>query len=176
MANHGMTTDTGSDDDLLGNPENIFEFNALPSDGTLDAVHVWCETNFGGNWRWAIYKGGSADDPNGATVVFDGGEWAGTTGTWGEVTAGGETLLATDRLWIAYKRNDNNMWTRSFVGAEGDYVGNGRNNFGEGDDETVAFSTIAASGTDSVNVDSVAAYIEYTPAGGGPLIYAFAVG
>ena len=65
------------------------------------------------------------------------------------------------------KRNDNNMWGRSFTGAEGDYAGNGRNDFGEGDDETAAFSTIAASGTNSVNVDSVAAYIEYTAAGGG---------
>lgn len=167
MATHGILTAAGSDGDLtLNGTAVIFEMDSIPVDGTLDALHIYCDTTFGGDWRWCLYKGGAgADDPDGATVVFDTGEFTPANTTFTNVTAGGQALLSTDRLWLAGKRVDTNMWSRYVTGAAGDYPGNGRNNYGESSDETIAFATIAATGDNSVAVDSVVGYIEYTAAG-----------
>lgn len=177
MANHGIESAAGSSGDLTGpTTAKIFELDSIPVDGTLDALHIYCDTYFSDTWRWALFKGGASDDPNGATVVFDTGTFTSANTTFTEVTAGGETILSTDRLWLAMKETGTTLWGRYVTGASGDYPGNGRDNFGQDDDETVAFATIAATGDDMVAVDSCVGYIEYTAAAGGPLIYAFAVG
>jgi hypothetical protein len=177
MADHGITTATGSDGDLTGpTTAKIFELDSIPVDGTLDALHIYCDTYFSGTWRWALYKGGASDDPNGATVVFDTGTFATANTTFTSVTAGGETILSTDRLWLAMKEDATTLWGRYVTGAAGDYPGNGRDNFGIDDDDTVAFATIAATGDNMALLDSAVGYIEYTAASGGPIIYGFAVG
>lgn len=140
----------------------------MPTSGILKNLYVYLSGfNPSGRVRFAIYQGGAANDPTGATLVWDSGQIVETNGTvgWRDMITYGLSpsgLLPNGaRIWVVFKETDCSIrlsntdaggWTTS-PGSEGSTIGN---------DTTVAFASTWPTDPGSASAEAIKARIEYT--------------
>ncbi|MHC4497500.1 MAG: hypothetical protein ACYS21_00135, partial [Planctomycetota bacterium] len=74
----------------------------------LKSVAIYCGATHSEQMRMAVYQGGSdADNPDGATLVWEGLTSGSGTNQWITVTADDSALAKNTRTWIAFKTNNN---------------------------------------------------------------------
>jgi hypothetical protein len=166
MPNYGYTT-AGTANQAIS-VAHMQALSSFPEAGTLDSVTVEVGIDAGAA-RVAVYAGGTSDtDPTNATLVVDLGLIGNGTGNL-TLTAGGQSLTAGTRYWLALKSNDGASWrarkTDATVG--GNFAAAARQTTGESADETAAWSASIASGTVTNTGATLTWYMTYTASGGG---------
>ena len=149
-----------------------FSGGTLPVAGTLTEFHVWLQSGFPGteSWRLAVYQGGSATDPSGATLIWDSGQLnvnisasAWTTATTMGATPSGS--LAAAYTWLMVKLNDGQIALNE--SDRGDFDSGSYRSTAVSGDASVAYPATWPSDTTHTGAEAIKAFITYTEGGGG---------
>lgn len=150
MADFGYTGATGASTDIALTNAYFIELDNAPEDGDVVSLSHYIVTSFGAV-RAALYAGGSAGNPDGASLVWDAGAITPSSGalaTWSTSPSG--SFTSGQKLWLAFKSNQG-----SFGGYGGsdpggnDMTGVLRYNTGISNDDAVAYDA-THSGTGSL--------------------------
>ena len=139
--------------------------------GTFDLSNailtgIYISSGGSGNFRLAVYQGGTEADPNGATLVWDAGQITAGTGFIG-ISGGNISLAANEVTWICAKDNDstvyvhyNTCWDSSsdFQSGRGRWVASGMST-----DEAVPFESLISGAGTSFSNFWYSWYLIYTP-------------
>lgn len=172
MATWGATNNANTENNSSGRKFSGGTF-ATPG-GTVTDLHVYMAGWAGAeSSRWAIYTGGSAGDPTGATLVCDFGEvttnisatpaWYGMVANFGKTASG--SIADGARVWIMCKLADCNVYMTNTD--KGD-LDTGLESFSvESSSPAVAFPSTWPTDAGTGSGEAMKVYITYTPSGGG---------
>lgn len=134
--------------------------------GTLTDVHVYAAGWVGGaKFRLAVYQGGSASDPTGATLVWESGEitdtngtagWRAAVGTWSQTVTGS---LTASRTWIFVKNSDGLTYLTNTD--DGDWA-TGSERSSISNTTSVAYPSTVPTDPGTFGAETVKAYLTYT--------------
>lgn len=163
MATWGRTSSTSANGQ--GFTQAIYiELSNFPEGGSLDSISFYTATAANPAVRCALYSGGAAGNPNGASLVEDLGvvNSAGSPAWQTKNSTTNPTLVASTKYWIALKSNDTGLL--GYTGADPggtNLTGKRSVNTGESGDETNAWdATVPGAGTSATHYNS--AYLTYT--------------
>ncbi len=119
-ADYGKTTVGGSASTVawaraMAIPANTFAVG----DTLLKSMTMRVGSTHSGQCRYAVYQGGTLNNPTGADLIVDLGETSGSgTNEWITITASDEVLDPTKVTWVAMKRTSG--FTAQYDGPSGD--------------------------------------------------------
>ncbi len=144
------------------------------ADMVLDSVSIYVAAH-SAQVRVAIYEGGSAANPAGASLLEDLGETTGSTTAWLVLTSVTKPALSAEgRIWIAVKGNDD-AFDVVYSTSSGD-AGDFRSDVGRWqetdipNDETVAYPDTWPANTGDFGAAWYSFYLTYSVSGGGIVV------
>lgn len=163
MATFGSLNNTN----VENNDGNMrFSGGVMSVGGTLTDVAIWAAGWVGGaHFRIAVYQGGSAGDPTGATLIWESGEivdsngtvgWRTAVASWSQSVSG---TLAAARTWIFVKCNDGTFGLTN--GDKGDWD-TGSELSSIGNTPGTAFPSTVPSDAGSGGAETIKAYLTFT--------------
>ncbi len=144
-----------------------FTGGVMTEAGTLTDLAVYANGWTGGaTFRFAIYQGGTAGDPTGATLIWDSGQVSDTNNTAGWRTMTGSYSLSpsgaltASRTWIFIRCNDGGFYLTN----------TDKGNWDTGSEQSAstnltsnAFASTVPTDPGSAGAEAIKAYITYTP-------------
>lgn len=146
MADYGKTAIGGTDTTVSWSRGHPIPADTLAvGDTVLKSISVRVGTTHTSQVRVALYQGGTVGDSDGATLIRDFGETAGSaTASWLTLNAADEIIDPGEVLWILVKGNDSGFSVVYDTDTPGDFDGtNGRRLYTatQGSDETAGYTS-----------------------------------